>query len=194
MDIVKQLNRNVTFSRSGVIIQTLLEDVTAVLNHKRNGIIITDVRGKSVEVFTRQIENTQILPAGAIKFQPQGTVDLWNLLFDPTGTVFFNELHIYTSGSGPVIQDNWKTIAVATYTPLIGDYLLKITVNSTITLPLISTINIGQVYRFFLVNVTAKIDTTGANSFIDGSKTLTRKKYNMITLRACDINTWAWGD
>jgi hypothetical protein len=194
MDIVKQLNRNVTFSRSGVIIQTLLEDVTAVLNNKRNGIIITDLRGRSVEIFTRQIENTQILPAAPIKFQPQGTVALWNLLFDPNAAPIFNELHIFTTGGGAVVEDNWKTIAVATYTVLLADYLLKITVNSTITLPDIATINIGQVYRFFAVNVTVTINRGGTNLFIDGSTSLVIKKYNMVTLRACSATTWAWGD
>ena len=117
MDIVKQLNRDVTFSRSGIIIQTLKEDCTAVLNSKRNGLVITDIDGKSIEVFTRQIENTQLLPAAQIKFQPGTTVGLWNLLFDPQSTFFFNELHMLpASGSGGVVESNWTVINVGTYT------------------------------------------------------------------------------
>ena len=195
MDIVKQLNRNVTFSRSGIIIQTLKEDCTAVLNGKRNGIIITDLEGKKVEIFTRQIENTQFLPAASVKFQPGNTVDLWNLLFDPNASPFFNELHMLPSrDSGGVIQSNWTTVNVGTYTALITDYQLKITANTTITLPTIAVATIGRVYRFYTGNYTATIQRGGTDLFVDGATSFVLKKYEAITLRACDASTWVYGD
>ncbi|MHC4316820.1 MAG: hypothetical protein ACYSW3_30635, partial [Planctomycetota bacterium] len=41
------------------------------------------------------------MPAAPIKFQPGTTVDLWDLLFDPSTTPFFTELHIkFGSGGG----------------------------------------------------------------------------------------------
>jgi hypothetical protein len=94
MDIVKQLNGSVKFIRSGVVVQTLLENVTARLNEKRNGLFIVDTRGLNIEIFTSQIENTQLLPAAQIKFQPGTTVDLWDLLIDPTASPFFVDLRL----------------------------------------------------------------------------------------------------
>ena len=94
MDIVKQLNGSVKFIRSGVVVQTLLENVTARLNEKRNGLFFVDTRGFSIEIFTSQIENTQLLPAAQIKFQPGTTVDLWDVLLAPTASPFFVDLRI----------------------------------------------------------------------------------------------------
>jgi len=109
MDIVKQLNGSVKFIRSGVVVQTLLENVTARLNEKRNGLFIVDTRGLSVEIFTSQIENTQLLPAAEIKFGSGTTVDLWNVLFDPTASPFFVDLRLKFAAGGfdpNAIHDN----------------------------------------------------------------------------------------
>lgn len=109
MDIVKQLNGSVKFIRSGVVIQTLLENVTARLNEKRNGLFIVDTRGFNVEIFTNQIENTQLLPAAEIKFGSGTTVDLWNVLFDPTASPFFVDLRLKFAAGGfdpNAIHDN----------------------------------------------------------------------------------------
>jgi len=101
MDIVKNpATRTVTFSKNGVIIQTLNESVTATLNDKRNGVILRDTTGREIQVYTTSIENTQILPSPPLKFQPGTTVDLWDRLFDPS-VGFFDELHIkFSSGGG----------------------------------------------------------------------------------------------
>jgi hypothetical protein len=193
MDIVKQLNRNVTFSRSGVIIQTLLEDVTAVLNNKRNGIIITDLRGRSVEVFTRQIENTQILPAAPIKFQPQGTVALWDILFDPTAGPIFNELHMTSGAIIPVDETNIKTIAAATYTVLNTDYILWFTANCTITLPVIIASRIAYPIRIFSRNVLLTVNPN-AGATINGKTFFNMGKYDMQTFRPGSLTEWGVGD
>lgn len=130
MDIVKQLTKEVQFIANGKVVQTLQPNVTAQLNDTRNGIQIKDVTGRSIEVFTTQIDTTQLLPAIGIKFQPGNTTDLWDLLFDPTGSIFFNELHIGTSFDPNAIHDNIaneisaiteKIIPVATDILLIED-------------------------------------------------------------------------
>lgn len=99
MDIVKQLNGTVQFIRSGVVVQTLLENVTARLNEKRNGLFIVDTRGFKIELFTSQIENTQLLPAANIKFSG-GTLALWNILFSALGDYFFKDIRssIFNAG------------------------------------------------------------------------------------------------
>jgi hypothetical protein len=193
MDIVKQLNGNVTFSRSGIIVQTLKEDVTAVLNHKRNGIVITDVDGRSIEVFTRQIENTQLLPAAQIKFQPQTTAQFWTLLFDPAGVVFFNELHMSTGAIIPVDETNIKTISAATYTILDTDYILWFTVNCTITLPIILAARIAYPYRIYSRNVLLKVNPQAGDT-INGRTFFNIGKYDMQTLRPGSLSEWGVGD
>lgn len=100
MDIIKQLTKEVQFVKNGKVVQTLQPNVTANLNRTRNGIIFEDVTGRSIEIFTTQIDETQKLPAAPIKFQPGNTVDLWDLLFDPATVPFFTELHIKFGGSG----------------------------------------------------------------------------------------------
>jgi len=109
MDIVKQLDKSVQFLSNGVIVQTLLENVSASMNTKRNGLLIEDTRGHKIEIFTRSIEETQLLPAPSIKFQEANTVDLWDLLFDPSASPFFVELHIKFASGGfdaNAIHDN----------------------------------------------------------------------------------------
>ena len=109
MDIVKQLNGSVKFIRSGVVVQTLLENVTARLNEKRNGLFFVDTRGLSIEIFTNQVENTQLLPAAPIKFQPGTTVELWDVLLDPTASPFFVDLRLKFAAGGfdpNAIHDN----------------------------------------------------------------------------------------
>lgn len=101
MDIIKQLSKEVRFYQNGRVIQTLQENVTANLNRTRNGIILEDVTGRSIEIFTSQIDETQKLPAPGVKFLAGTTEDLWDLLFDPNSAPFFNELHIkFASGGG----------------------------------------------------------------------------------------------
>ena len=194
MDIIKQLDGTVIFKRSGQILHTLQEDVTANLIKGRNGVLIKDILGKKAKIYTSQIENTQLLPAVAIKFVG-GTVDLWNVLFDTAGSPFFTELHMLpASGSGGVIESNWTIINTGTYTALITDYQFSIEINTVITLPTIAVASIGRVYRFSAVNFTATINTGGANVFVDGSTSIILKKYEFITLRAKNATTWAWAD
>lgn len=100
MDIIKQLTGEVTIKESNQVVATLQEDVTANLNQGRNGIVITDIFGKSFEIFTAQIVNHQLLPAVAIKFNPRTTENLWNVLFDLSAAPFFTEFHISTALTG----------------------------------------------------------------------------------------------
>lgn len=139
MDIIKQLTREVRFYENGRVVQTLLPDVTANLNRTRNGIILEDVTGRSIEIFTSQIDETQKLPAAPIKFQPGTTVDLWDLLFDPTSTPFFTELHMKFSGafslstksgivaSGSFVGPGIRTAAVV-FAAAFSDNLYSVTV------------------------------------------------------------------
>lgn len=101
MNIVKDpATRLITFSRSGQVVQTLGEEVTGKLNANRNGLLITDLRGKSIELITSQVDTYQLLPNPFVKFQPQGTGALWDLLFDPAGLGFFTDLRIKFGGGG----------------------------------------------------------------------------------------------
>jgi hypothetical protein len=101
MDIIKDpATRQIRFVSNGVVVQTLQELVTSTLNEKRNGITLTDFTGRQIQLYTKNIENLQKLPSPPIKFPPGTTEDLWDLLFDPTTSPFFTELHIKFSAGG----------------------------------------------------------------------------------------------
>jgi hypothetical protein len=241
MDIIKQLTREVRFYENGKVIQTLQPEVTANLNRTRNGIILEDVTGRSIQIFTSQIDITQKLPAIGIKFQPGTTEDLWDLLFDPSSTPFFTELHIkfggggevntasnvgggagvfkqktgvdlefksLTAGSGITItpstdeieiaanvtdETNVKIIATPTYTVLTTDYILWVTVNCTITLPLITAPLIAFPFRIFSRNALTRVNPTGGD-LIDGGAFVNIGKYSMYTFRAGTLTDWGLGD
>ena len=196
MDIVKDpATRLITFSKNGAIVQTLQENVTANLNRKRNGIILEDVTGRKIEIFTKDIQNTQKLPAPPIKFPPGTTVDLWDLLFDPTTVPFFTELHIKfaTTAGNTVDETNVKIIPGPTYTVLSTDYILWVTGNCTITLPLIPTVAIAFPIRIFCRNVNVTVQAT-APDLINGAANFKMKKYDQVTIRAGQANDWGLGD
>lgn len=195
MDIVRNAaGTEITFSKNGAIIQTLLFDVTANLSRDRNGIIIEDVRGRKIQALTTQINFTQKLPAAAIKFQPGTTEDLWDLLFDPTADPFFNELHIkFGGGGGSVDETNVKIIATPTYSVLTTDYILWVTVDCTITLPLITAPRIAFPYRIFCRNVKVTVQST-APDLINGAASFKMKKYEQVTIRPGQGNDWGLGD
>ena len=195
MDIIKQLNKDVWFVEDGQTIAVLSETVTANLNDKRNGIVLVDEKGRKIEFFTQNVKNTQKLPAAASKFPPKGTIDLWDLLFNPVGSPFFEEQHIKYSvpSSGGAVESNITTIAVATYTALNTDYILWVKANSTITLPSIVVAGIGRVYRVFARNVNVTINANPADS-INGAASITLKKYDSLTLRAGEALNWGVGD
>ncbi|MCK5640833.1 MAG: hypothetical protein KAJ19_08550, partial [Gammaproteobacteria bacterium] len=116
MDIVKDpATRLITFSENGAIVQTLQEAVTANLNRKRNGIILEDITGRKIEIFTKNIQNTQKLPAPPVKFPPGTTVQLWDLLFDPATTPFFTELHIKFSGAASALPTKSGIVAAGSF-------------------------------------------------------------------------------
>lgn len=101
MDIIKDAaGTQIQFIKNGAVVQTLQPAVTANLSNRRNGILLEDVTGRKIQIFTTQIDTTQKLPAPPIKFQPGTTEDLWDLLFDPSTTPFFTELHIKFGGGG----------------------------------------------------------------------------------------------
>lgn len=196
MDIVKDpTTRLITFSKNGAIVQTLQENVTANLNRKRNGIILEDVTGRKIEIFTKDIQNTQKLPAPPIKFPPGTTVDLWDLLFDPTTVPFFTELHIKfaTSAGNTVDETNVKIIPGPTYTVLSTDYILWVTGNCTITLPLITAPLIAFPFRIFSRNALTRVNPTGGD-LIDGGAFVNIGKYSMYTFRAGQLGDWGLGD
>lgn len=196
MDIIKQLTREVRFYENGRVVQTLLPDVTANLNRTRNGLIIEDVRGRSVEIFTAQISETQKLPAASIKFQPNDTAALWDLLFDPASTPFFNELHIQFSGGGgviPVDETNIKIITTPTYTVLDTDYILWFTSNCTITLPIVIAGRIAYPYRIFSRGTLLTVNP-GAGATINGKTFVNIGKWDMLTFRPGTLTEWCLGD
>jgi hypothetical protein len=197
MDIIKDpTTRTIAFTQNGATVQTLQESVTANLNRNRNGIVLEDITGRKIEIYTKQIDETQLLPNPPIKFQPGTTVDLWDLLFDPSATPFFDELHIkFGSGGGgnTVDETNVKIIATPTYTVLATDYILWVTVNCTITLPLIPTVAIAFPIRIFCRNVKVTVQRT-APDLINGAVNFKMKKYDQATLRAGQANDWGIGD
>ena len=196
MDIIKgNGTKKITFIENGLIIQILDEQCTANFSRDRAGLVIKDRFSRRVEIVTNQIETTQKLPAAGIKFVGK-TVDLWNLLFDPTTTPFFIENHIkFGSGGGgnTVDETNIKIVATPTYTVLATDYILWVTVASTITLPLIPAVAIAFPIRIFCRNVKVTIQST-APDLINGAANFKMKKYDQVTLRAGQSNDWGIGD
>jgi hypothetical protein len=192
-DIVKLVSREVQFWEDGRLVQTLQEDCTANLSRDRNGIIIEDIKGKKYQIFTANIDTTKLDPAPSIKFVGT-TVDLWDLLFASGGANFFNELHIGSSGgSNTVDETNIKIIPGPTYTVLSTDYILWVTGNCTITLPLIPAIAIAFPIRIFCRNVNVTVNAT-APDLINGAAFFKMKKYDQVTIRPGQANDWGLGD
>lgn len=84
-------------------------------------------------------------------------------------------------------------IVTANYTILSGQYILNITVSSTLTLPLISSLYIGKVFRIFNGNFQSILNTSGSN-IINGINSGILNPYDMITIRAISANNWRIGD
>lgn len=196
MDIIKDpTTKKITFVENGLTIQILDEQVTANLSRDRSGIIIEDRFSRRIDIVTNQIDNYQVLPGVPIKFTGK-TIDLWNLLFDPSSSPLFEEQHIKFGGGGggnTVDETNVKVIASPTYTVLSTDYILWVTVNCTITLPLIPTVAIAFPIRIFCRNVTVTVQST-APDLINGKANFKMKKYDQVTLRAGQANDWGIGD
>lgn len=196
MNIVRDsTNTQVQIVKNGAIVQTLSYDVTANLNKRRNGILIEDVRGRKYEIFTNQVDEVEKQPSPPVKFFGGTTSALWDLLFDPAADPAFNELHIKfaSGGGGGVDETNIKIIPGPTYTVLSTDYILWVTGNCTITLPLIPTVAIAFPIRIFSRDALTRVNPSGADT-IDGGAFVNIGKYSMYTFRAGQAGDWGLGD
>jgi len=94
MKIVKQTNNKIQFLVSGKIILSLNGGASLQVTSNEKGLLITDITLKKIEIFTNEIESTQVLPAAAVPFSGT-TQELFELL---DSSFFFN----VTGGSGEV--------------------------------------------------------------------------------------------
>ncbi len=141
----------------------------------------------------------------AYVYNSQGTAWLPFTLggtYYPSGVYVFNGSNWVSDRNAIVNQledllymdrnDNVKNISTSTYTALNIDYILNFTVNSTLTLPIISTLESSKTYRIFTDNVTVIINSSGSD-LIDDANTFEISGYTCITLRALN-NKWRIGD
>lgn len=96
-------------------------------------------------------------------------------------------------GGGPVIEDNITTVNTPTYTLLSSDYIIRVTVNCTITLPAVASLTIGQKYIIFARGVNVRINANPAD-LINNRSFVRLRNYEAFTLRALSVNEWAIGD
>jgi hypothetical protein len=97
-------------------------------------------------------------------------------------------------GGGNVVDEtNVKIIATPTYTVLASDYILWVTANCVITLPLIPAVTIAFPVRIFCRNVKVTVQSI-APDLINGAGSFTMKKYQQVTVRAGQANDYGLGD
>ncbi len=94
MQIVKTANNKIQFLVLGKLILSLNNTASLQITSNEKGILITDITLKKIEIFTNEIESTQLLPAAAVPFSGS-TQSLFELL---DASFFFN----VSGGSGEV--------------------------------------------------------------------------------------------
>lgn len=94
MQIVKTTNNKIQFLVLGKLILSLNNTASLQITSNEKGILITDITLKKIELFTNEIESTQLLPAAAVPFSGS-TQSLFELL---DASFFFN----VSGGSGEV--------------------------------------------------------------------------------------------
>ena len=94
MQIVKTANNKIQFLVLGKLILSLNNTASLQITSNEKGILITDITLKKIELFTNEIESTQLLPAAAVPFSGS-TQSLFELL---DASFFFN----VSGGSGEV--------------------------------------------------------------------------------------------
>lgn len=94
MQIVKTANNKIQFLVLGKLILSLNNTASLQITSNEKGILITDITLKKIELFTNDIESTQLLPTAAVPFTGS-TQSLFELL---DASFFFN----VSGGSGEV--------------------------------------------------------------------------------------------
>ena len=94
MQIVKQTNSKIQFLVLGKLILSLNNTASLKITSNEKGILIVDLTGRQIEIFTNEIESTQLLPTTAVPFTGS-TQSLFELL---DASFFFN----VSGGSGEV--------------------------------------------------------------------------------------------
>ncbi len=79
MQIVKQTNNKIQFLVLGKLILSLNNTASLKITSNEKGILIVDLTGRQIEIFTNDIESTQLLPAAAVPFTGS-TQSLFELL------------------------------------------------------------------------------------------------------------------
>jgi len=90
MQIVKTANNKIQFLVLGKLILSLNNTASLQITSNEKGILITDITLKKIELFTNDIESTQLLPAAAVPFSGS-TQSLFELL-DASFFLMFREV------------------------------------------------------------------------------------------------------
>ena len=110
MQIVKTTNNKIQFLVLGKLILSLNNTASLQITSNEKGILITDITLKKIEIFTNEIESTQLLPAAAVPFSGS-TQSLFELL---DASFFFN---VSVSIAPVVLQPPQITTNQDDYTP-----------------------------------------------------------------------------
>ena len=110
MQIVKTANNKIQFLVLGKLILSLNNTASLQITSNEKGILITDITLKKIELFTNDIESTQLLPAAAVPFSGS-TQSLFELL---DASFFFN---VSGSTTPVVLQPPQITANQNDYTP-----------------------------------------------------------------------------
>ncbi len=110
MQIVKQTNNKIQFLVLGKLILSLNSTASLKITSNEKGILIVDLTGRQIEIFTNEIESTQLLPTTAVPFTGN-TQSLFELL---DTSFFFN---VSVSTTPVVLQPPQITSNQDNYTP-----------------------------------------------------------------------------
>lgn len=110
MQIVKTTNNKIQFLVLGKLILSLNNTASLKITSNEKGILIVDLTGRQIEIFTNEIESTQLLPTTAVPFTGS-TQSLFELL---DASFFFN---VSGSTTPVVLQPPQITTNQNDYTP-----------------------------------------------------------------------------
>lgn len=110
MQIVKTTNNKIQFLVLGKLILSLNNTASLKITSNEKGILIVDLTGRQIEIFTNEIESTQLLPTTAVPFTGS-TQSLFELL---DASFFFN---VSGSTTPVVLQPPQITTNQDDYTP-----------------------------------------------------------------------------
>lgn len=103
--------------------------------------------------------------------------------------------HLYLDGTaqclfgGGIIETKFVTVSTSTYSLLTTDYQIILTIDSTFTLPLISIVGIGKMYKIFLQSVNLTLNPSGSDT-LNGTTSGSASGYSTVVAKSIASGKW----